>query len=171
MVLRQNSDFEINRINIKLTNPFHTINPFQMKPYLLMLLFPVLTFCSLTGKGQNSSSAPANYLGTWQLVSASQTRGDTTSRYDSSTIAEYKVITPHWFMYTIFNKQNNTFIGSTCGPFTADGNKMTNAADYSSIPNRKGITNTYTFDIQGNIMHHKGENRGTKIDEVWVKLY
>jgi hypothetical protein len=142
-----------------------------MKAYFTAVSFVLLTFSAFITVAQKQSATPAAYIGTWQLVSATNTIKDTTSRHDSTTIAEYKVITPNWFIYSIFEKETNTFIASTCGPLTIIGNKMTNTADYSSMPNRKGITNTYTVELKGKMMYQKGENGGTKLEEVWVKLY
>jgi hypothetical protein len=65
-------------------------------------------------------------------------------------------------MHTIFNKQTNEFWASTCCPIKIVGNKMTNGADYSPTPNRKGVTNTYTIEVKGNTLHQRGRTRGQK---------
>ncbi len=142
-----------------------------MKSFSTLLAFAAFIFSSFNAVAQKQGTAAEAFIGTWQLVSATWGDRDSTSGYDSSTVIEYRVITPNWFMYTIFQKKTNTFIGSSCGKLTIIGDQMTNTAEYSSLEGRKGVTNTYTVEVKGNIMHQKGKYSGVGLEETWVRLY
>src|SRR4051812_16352737 len=104
---------------------YHLINQRKarlMKKYLSILSVLLWTFSSQsTFAQQKSNSFP--YVGTWQLVSATSTTASGTTRNDSTTIAEYKVITPRFFMYSIFRKGTDTLLISTTGTVSFKGNQ------------------------------------------------
>jgi hypothetical protein len=111
-------------------------------------------------------SAPI--VGTWQLVSSVNKDGSVT---DSSTIAQYKVITPNFFMVSAFNKGPSVeLIGTTTGTVTYNGKEMTHTATYSSLKRRVGITATFAVEVKGNNLYMKGKLGDRELNEVWVKI-
>ena len=140
------------------------------KKYLFILFVLLLTFSSqITFAQQKSTSIP--YVGTWQLVSATYTTASGTTKNDSSTIAEYKVITPQFFMYSVFRKGPDTLLISTTGTVSFKDNQMTHTAQYSTSKARVGITATYSVEVRGNNLYQKGKLQDTELEEVWVRLH
>jgi hypothetical protein len=159
MVLRSNRHHLISQRNVSL-----------IKRYLFILSVVLCAFNSQSALAQqNTTSLP--YVGTWQLVSGTYTNASDTTKYDSTTIAEYKVITPNFFMYSVFKKDADTLLISTTGTVSFRGNQMTHTAQYSTSKSRVGVTATYTVDVRKNKLYQKGKLGDTELEEVWVRLH
>jgi hypothetical protein len=141
-----------------------------MKAYLQVFALGAFVCSTFVTIAQNQGGL-SPVVGTWKLVSSTHTSGNNIRKSDSTTIAEYKVITPELFMYSVFDKVTDTLIMSSIGKISIQGNQVSHLATYSTNKNRVGITATYTMNVKGNIMHQTGELMGTKLEEVWLRVY
>jgi hypothetical protein len=128
----------------------------------------IMSLILMLAAGDAFTQRDAPIVGTWQLVSA--VNKDGTLR-DSSTIAQYKVITPQFFMVSAFKKgADAAFIGTTTGTVTYNGKEMTHTATYSTVEGRVGVTGTFKVEVKGNNLYMKGTIGKSNLDEVWVKI-
>lgn len=139
-----------------------------MKYLITVFVFGFASSIATSAYAQQKNNS---IFGSWQLISSTSTNKGIVTTRDSTTDAQYKMITPTWFMFSAFRKGTDTLIMSTAGPLTYAGKEMTHTGMYSTSKARVGITATYSVEVKGNLLYQKGKIGNTELNEVWVRMY
>lgn len=141
-------------------------------PYLFLLI----TFLFLSCKSEQSSTLPIE--GTWELISATSTEGDSTFSTFDATRKMIKILNPTHFAF--FNHAVNARQDSTVASFSAGGgtytlvdSTYTEHLDYFVDPAWKNHTFEFVVTIDQDTLIQKGVEKLQElgIDRIIVEKY
>ncbi|NUQ21183.1 MAG: hypothetical protein HOQ09_09505 [Gemmatimonadaceae bacterium] len=141
-----------------------------MRSMLLAVSLVALTTCGPSTSMPTPVVAPNPLEGTWELVSAKETIGDSVV-YDMKApqLRSIKVINATHFSYLTLGPSGE-FVRAAAGHYTASNGLYTEQIEYSS-GRRLAEAYPFTYRVEGNLWYHKSIG-GTResFDEVWRRV-
>lgn len=127
----------------------------------------------LNGKPVTPAGSVSPLVGTWKLVSGEFTaRNDhnESDQWDSSTITQYKIVTPERFMYYSMRNNSQSVQWAGMGRVVIEDDQYTEIVENTNAIGLLGKELTFSYRLEGQRWYHTIDTGNGVLVEVWERV-
>jgi hypothetical protein len=112
-------------------------------------------------------------VGTWKLLTGRFVATDnqsTNNDWDSSTLTQYKLVTPDSFMYYSMRNNSESIQWAAMGKVRIEGDQYTEYIQSSNARGLPGKSLTFNYRLEGDRWYHTTTTDEGILEEVWVRV-
>jgi hypothetical protein len=112
-------------------------------------------------------------VGTWKLLTGRFTATDnnsTNNNWDSSTITQYKIVTPDSFMYYSMRNNSESVQWAAMGKVRITDDQYSEYIQSSNAKGMAGKTMVFDYRLEGDRWYHTTHTDEGTLEEVWVRV-
>jgi hypothetical protein len=116
---------------------------------------------------------PSPLVGTWKLLNGKFTAHNANSesdQWDSSTITQYKIVTPDHFMYYSMRNHSQSVQWAGMGRVVLEDGQYTEIVENTNALGLEGKELTFCYKLEGNCWYHTIDTGQGVLEEVWERV-
>lgn len=116
---------------------------------------------------------PSPLVGTWKLLHGTFTAHNANSendQWDSSTITQYKIVTPERFMYYSMRHNSQSVQWAGMGRVVFDDHQYTEIVENTNALDLQGQELTFSYRLEGDRWYHTIDTGQGILEEVWERV-